>query len=516
MEVGETCGIDFEHVHGGSGQHHFVETANAGVAMFDYDEDGDLDIYFTQCQLLDGPPDPGLVNRVYRNEGGNRFTPVSDTGLEDAGYGMGVALGDYDGDGHEDVYVTNYGPNRLFRNLGGGEFTDVADSAGVADERLSSSCAFLDYDNDGDLDLFVGNYLDYDHQHDPGCRYAGASAYCPPQFYEPQANALYRNNGDGTFTDVSEASGILAPGPGRTLGCLAADLDGDGDVDIYETNDGMVNYLFENLGGRFRDVGVMAGIAYDDTGAGAGSMGVDAGDLDGDGDLDVTVADFSSESCEIQSNQGDLRFRNTANQGTLARDTLPVLTFGALFIDFDLDGDLDVFYANGSVFDDAEKRSAGGSWEQPDQLFRNDGRGVFSTVSPAQAGPYFEQRLVGRGAARGDLDGDGDEDIVVNNAVGRPAVLINQASGHFVKVRLHATASNPGAIGARLWASVASRTFFRHIATGRSFCSASSREVVFGLADAEQLDELVVAWPSGRESRLQDLPAGRTVEVVEP
>jgi len=514
VEIGTTCGTDFQHVHGGSGKHHFIETANAGVALFDYDEDGDLDIYFTQCQLLDSPPDPKLVNRVYRNDGNNHFTPVTGTGLEDPGYGMGVAVGDYDRDGHEDVYVTNYGPNCLFHNLGGGHFVNVAKQAGVADRRLGSSCTFLDYDNDGDLDLFVGNYLDQDPRDDAACRYMGQSSYCPPQFYKPQANVLYHNNGDGTFTDVSATSGIRSVPPGRTLGCLAADLDNDGDIEIYETNDGMANYLFDNVGGRFRDVGMEAGIAYGSTGEPLGSMGVDAGDTDGD--LDVTVATFSDESFQMQNNQGGLRFRDTANVGGIARDTFPALGFGALFIDFDLDGDLDVFYANGSVFDDAEKRSAGGSWAQQALLFHNDGQGVFSKVPPEEAGPYFAQRFVGRGTARGDLDGDGDEDIVVNNCVGRPVVLINQAHANYLKVRLRATTSSPSAIGARVWATVAGRKLYRQVVGGGSFCAASSRDIVLGLGQARQVDELLVAWPSGKKSRLPDIACGQTIVVAEP
>ncbi|MFQ6131734.1 MAG: CRTAC1 family protein [Armatimonadota bacterium] len=516
VDIGETCGIDFEHVHGGSGRHYFLETANAGVALFDYDEDGDLDVYFTQCQLIDGPPDPSLVNRLYRNEGDNRFTPVDGTGLEDAGYGMGVAVGDYDGDGHEDVYVTNYGPNRLFRNLGGGRFADVTAEAGVGDQGLGSSAAFLDYDSDGDLDLYVGNYLDYTPEGDPLCDRAGTPTYCPPFFYDPQDNVFYRNNGDGTFSDVSEASGILSVAPGRTLGCLAADLDGDGDTDLYVTNDVTVNRLFENLGGEFRDVGAEAGISYGSLGREAGSMGVDAGDVDGDGDLDLTVGNFSDESGEVQISQGGLRFRDTASTGAIARDTMPMVTFAALFLDFDLDSDLDIFYANGHVYDNVEQRPQRGSWAQPDQLFANDGTGLFTSVPPAVAGPYFATRLLGRGGACGDLDGDGDEDIVVNNLLGRPTVLINQARGNFLKVRLRPTASNPSAIGARLWATVSGRELLRHVADGRSFCSVCSRDIVFGLGEAEQVDELLVVWPSGRESRLQDLPAGRTVEVVEP
>ncbi|HUP41670.1 MAG TPA: CRTAC1 family protein [Thermoanaerobaculia bacterium] len=531
-------GIDFVHFNGMTGAYYFPEMTGQGCAFLDYDGDGDLDVYLVQGALL-GPgdtmadalfpyPGPGHPRgRLYRNDpvrlaDGSwepRFVDVTEaSGLDAAGYGMGVATGDYDGDGDLDLYLTNYGANQLWRNDGDGTFTDVTAEAGVDDPGWSVSASFLDYDRDGRLDLYVVNYLEFDVAENPSCFTPSSRRdYCGPSDFPPVSDRLFRNRGDGSFEDVSGASGIgRARGPG--LGVVAADLDGDGWIDLFVANDGQVNFLWRNQGdGRFRDDALLAGVALNRSGRAEASMGADAGDFDADGDLDLFVTHLEGETNTLYVNDGSGLFEDRSLESGLGAPSFPFTSFGAGWIDFDNDGWLDLLVASGAVRVLEEQARAGDPYplKQRRQLFRNvpapgGGGRRFEEVG-AEAGEVFALAEVGRGAAFGDVDGDGAVDALLANNNGPARLLINRIGQHrpWLGLELRGPAGGP-AIGALAEvARAGAPALLRRVRTDGSYASASDPRMLVGLGEAAEVREVRIRWPDGRRERWLELAAGR-------
>ena len=449
IDATKAAGIAFTHANSATPSKYLVETMGGGVALFDYDNDGRLDVFFTNGAKIEDPmprngrpdkSDPAYWNRLYRQRADGTFEDVTEkagvSGRPQNQYGMGAAVGDYDNDGFEDLYVTNYGANTLYRNNGNGTFADVTARAGVAAGGWSSSAGFLDYDNDGHLDLFVTRYLEWSFQHNRYCgeKKPGYRAYCHPDNFEPIANVLFRNNGDGTFTDVSVKAGI-ASAPGKGLGVAFADYDDDGWIDVYVANDSVPCFLFRNSGkGTFTEEGLLAGVALNEDGKTFAGMGVDFGDYDNDGRPDVFVTDLSNERYRLFRHNGDGSFRDATDASGVGGATLAFSGWSTRFVDYDNDGWKDIFVAQGHVMDTIEKTSPNLRYLQPPLLLRNQS-GRFVRVL---AGEVFRQDWAGRGAAFGDLDNDGDVDAVVSN-VGQPAIVLRNDGGnrqHWLGIRV--------------------------------------------------------------------------------
>lgn len=514
-DVASEAGVRFRFDNGSRGKHDLPEIMGGGVALIDADGDGRLDLYFCNGGPIvaeAGRPDPPC--RLYRNEGPWRFTDVTDrAGCPGPSYAMGAAVGDFDGDGRDDLFVTGWRDQRLYRNLGGGRFVDATDRAGLGSNLWSTSAAFADLDRDGDLDLYVAAYLDFDPSRAPFCAAPdGLRDFCGPEEFFAQADRLYRNNGDGTFTDVSAEAGIGLR-DGRGLGVLIADLIGNSLLDVFVANDGTPCRLFENQGGlRFRDVGLEAGVALDDQGNPLAGMGVALGDLDGDGHSELLVSNFFGRSTVAFRAEGRGLFRDASTRFGLPAATHAVLGFGLGLADFDADGRLDLLQANGHVLDRAR---LGTPFAMRPLVLRNDGARL-TDVSTA-AGPWFSRPILGRGVAVGDLDGDGLLDAVVN-ALDAPAAVLRNISpgGNTVTIELVGKAPSPrSAIGARVVATVAGRTLVRDLVGGGGYLSASTRLISFGLGAARRVDRLQVSWPSGRVETWTGLRAGSTIRLEE-
>jgi enediyne biosynthesis protein E4 len=504
-------GLSFLHSPGGKPPLTILQTAGAGCAFLDYNGDGWLDIFLVGSGRVheDAPR-----HALYRNNHDGTFTDVtSAAGVGGRDYGMGCAVGDYDGDGDLDLYVTCYGTNALYRNNGDGTFTDVAALAGVATHGWSTSAAFADYDGDGWLDLYVGRYLVFNTSTPQLCQTAGVPLSCSPTLYDSEHGVLYHNNGNGTFTDVTERAG--ARSAGKTLGVLWTDYDGDGRLDLFLANDNAPNNLFHNDGGgRFHDVAVASGVAFGPQGNAEASMGVDSGDYDRDGRLDLLFTNFQNEGAGLYHNEGKTGFLAAADRTGLLAATLPRLGFGAGFLDFDNDGYLDLFIANGHVQDAIQRVDAACAFAQPRQLFHNRGDGSFEDVSAA-SGPALTAPAVGRGVAFGDYDNDGDVDILVNNNGGSPMLLRNDAprDRHWLRVRLADHAPNRFGIGARVTVESGGRRQMREIRSGYSYASASDLRAHFGLGPHPRADRVIARWPDGSTSTLKNVPADRELVV---
>jgi hypothetical protein len=534
-DVTTAVGLDFVHFNGMTGRFYMPENMGAGGALLDYDNDGDLDLYLIQGSLMG--PDVGLeeavepprhalplTDRLYRNdltidaEGQVvvRFSDVTDrAALPPAGHGMGVASGDYDNDGWIDLYLTRFGANLLLRNGGDGTFEDVTRFAGVDDPRWSVPAVFFDFDRDGWLDVFVGNYLDFTWANKVPCTTrAGAPDYCDPWAYDTVGDRLWRNRGDGTFEDVTRAAGLDAV-TGRGLGAVAFDSDGDGWPDLYVANDRTPNQLWRNHGdGTFSD-DVLAGAAANGEGLAEASMGVDAGDADGDGDLDLVMGHFAGETHTLFVNVGDGLFEDRTVQSGLAAPTLAANGFGTGWLDIDNDGRLDLLVVNGAVraIDSLLQRGDRYPYHQPNQLFRGRGDGSFDEVSSI-AGSAFAESAVSRGALFGDLDNDGDTDVVVTNNNGPARVLINQVGQRRPWLGLRLTTAMAGAPRDALGGLVgldrpANSTLWRQAGSDGSYASANDPRVLFGLGQgAAGPFTARVRWPNGRWEHFQHLPAG--------
>lgn len=489
----------FRHSDGGSGRHYFPEQMGAGVALFDYDGDGWLDVFFANGRPLPGDKGPRLHNALFRNKHDGTFEDVTaKAGLTGGDhYCVGAAAADFDNDGHVDLFVTALGPDLLYRNRGDGTFEDVTAKAGVGDPRLGASAAWGDYNGDGYLDLYVANYVQYQLDKDLYCgsKVPGKRSYCGPGIYQPERHSLFRNNRNGTFTDVTAKA--LGSAVGNGLGVLWTDYNDDGKPDLFVANDLWPNFLYQNLGnGKFRDVAKEVGVAYGEDGARRAGMGVDAGDYDNDGRLDLLVTNFSDEPNALYHHEGGL-FREVSMASGMGSATLRTLGFGAGFLDYDLDGRQDLFFANGHVLDDIDAYSDTSTWKQSSQLFRNLGGGRFEETSAA-SGIAAGQR-VARGAAFGDLENRGRTDIVVSSIRDQAVQYRYQPAtpAHWIELDLRAATGNPQAVGAKVWLKSAGVTQQREVRAGSSYASTSDPRLLFGLGASRTLEELRIRWPNG-------------------
>jgi hypothetical protein len=518
-DVAAASGLAFTHINGAAGRYHLPEIMGAGGALFDYDLDGDLDVLLLQGRALEGPTGDTSGHRLFRNElaqsGGTlRFIDVTDrAGFAKGDYGMGVATGDYDGDGDPDLYITCFGANRLYRNNRDGTFTDVTSGAGAGldEPRWSSSAAFADYDADGDLDLFVVNYVDFTVAGAKACQDAvGIRDYCGPLQFRPVPDRLFRNNGDGTFADVSEPSGITRA-YGSGLGVVAADFNGDRRLDFYVANDGMRNHLWILKGdGTFEESALLAGVAVTADGQVEGSMGIAADDADNDGDVDLFVTNIMGETHAFYENLGGGRFEDRRLITGLAAATRPYTGFGTDWFDYDNDGWLDLYVANGAVTIVEALRGDRFPFRQPNQLLRNTGNRRFTDVSAA-AGPALALSEVSRGAAFGDADNDGDMDILVTNNGGPVRLLRNDASprGRWIEVQLEGVTDNRQGLGARVGVVRGDGSvLWRRARTDGSYLSSSDARIHVGLGTDERVDGIVVEWLRGSRERWPTVRAG--------
>jgi hypothetical protein len=518
-EVARESGIDFVHFSGMTAAKHSPTANGSGVAIFDYDGDGRLDLYFATATLLPLGSARRGPHRLYKNLGGLRFRDVTEeSGLGFVGYGHGIVVGDIDNDGDQDVFLGNYGPNVLFLNLGDGTFRDISRSAGISGFHWSTGGAFLDYDQDGDLDLYVTNYGQWKLPDDDRyCGPANARNYCNPKTIKPARHILYRNNGDRTFTDVTEAAGV-GRDDGRGFGVVAADLNGDGRVDLYVANDMCPNFVYLNRGdGTFEDVTESSGAGYDARGATHAGMGVDAEDVDGDGQPDLFVTNYWNEPNSLYMNLGAGTFEDRTATSGMAGDSTPWVGWGCALADFDNDGWPDCFVVNGHVDDNLEQQGFNSPYAQPALLHRNL-QGRRFRLATRDAGPYFDADHVGRGAAFGDLDDDGDLDIVVNHKDGPPAVLRNdtKTTNHWIRLALVGTVSNRDAVGARVEVQLAGRTIVRQRKGGTSLESAHDPRLLIGLGAEAEARRVTVRWPSGRVDFAEHLAADASYRIVEP
>lgn len=532
-DITESAGIGFVHVNGAYGERLMPETIGSGAAFFDYDGDGDQDLLLVNSQEWQGHEtlDSPATLALYANDGTGNFTDVTEeAGLALSLYGMGVAVGDYDADGWDDIYLTGLNANRLLRNLGG-RFEDVTETAGVAGDpsTWSTSAAFFDYDGDGDLDLFVVNYVRWSRTIDLEIdfRLTGLGrAYGAPVNFIGLHNRLYRNEGDGRFSDVSAAAGIEVTDPvsgrpaGKGLGVVPLDFDGDGWIDLAVANDTVRNFLFHNRGdGTFEEVGIFEGIAYDRTGKSSSSMGIDAANFRNDREIGIAIGKFANEMSSIfVTAEGRTPFVDEAVLEGLGPASRIPLTFGVLFLDYDLDGRQDLLLANGHLEHEINKVQQSQTYAQPPQLFWNCGEGCPGRFVPVSAGGDLTAPLVGRGIAIADIDGDGDLDILITQNGRRPALLRNdQATGHhWLRVHLKAKGPNPAAIGAQVTLNADGVTQVRELFPARGYLSSVELPLTFGLGDLDRVESLRIRWPDGKEQTLVPERVDRVLTVVQP
>ena len=534
VDVTEEAGIDFKHNNGKTEHKHVIETMGSGVVFFDYDADGNIDLYFVNSGPVpvDGISDKmkseNGSNVLYRNEGNGHFIDVTDAaGVGDIGYGMAASAGDIDNDGDVDLYVCNFEQDSLYENNGDGTFTDITDTAGINNSLWSIGSVFLDFDLDGDLDIFVVNYLIYNVTM-PSTKFKGIIGYPPPRSFEGTADVLYRNNGNGTFTDVAEVAGLVSkiegPIEGRGMGAIAFDYNNDLYPDIYVANDTNRNFLYHNNGdGTFTDVSLFLGVGYDENGFAEASMGIDYGDFDRDGLLDIILANFEKATLyKLQhfgqkTDEGEYLFVDITADSGLLQPTVPFVGFSPLFLDYDNDGFLDYFCANGHPQDIIGLLNDHETYAQRDQLFHNKGDGTYLEVSQT-SGQYFSEKLVGRAAASADYDNDGDIDIVILNSNQRAVLLRNEGGNrkNWLSVKLVGTRSNRDGIGTKVRIVSENTTQITEVKSGSSYASGSDTRLLFGLDKAKEVESIEIMWQSGSLQNLGKTDVNQMMTITEP
>jgi enediyne biosynthesis protein E4 len=518
-DVTTAAGVRFRHNSGAAGKKYLPETLGSGGAFLDADNDGWQDIFLVNSRNWPGQSGTPSYPALYRNNRNGTFTDITQqAGLAVEMYGLGVSAADYDNDGRTDIYVTGLGPNRLFHNTGSGKFEDVTARAGVGDPGFSASAAWFDYDSDGKLDLFVTNYVEWTLETDRYCTLDGKSkSYCTPESYKGQSPTLYRNRGNGTFENVTRKAGLYDPSS-KGLGVALIDYNNDGRLDLFAANDTQPNRLYQNTGkGTFTDVGVSAGVAFNEAGVARAGMGTDAADYDGSGRQSLVVGNFSNEMMALYSNEGTGLFMDQAPGSTIGKASQLTLTFACFFFDFDLDGLLDIFAANGHVADDISTVQPRIAYAEPAHLFRNAGSKKFDEVT-AKSGAALSQRVVARGAAYGDYDNDGDLDLLITTNNG-PARLLRNDGGnqnHAVRIRAIGTTSNRDAIGAKVRVVLDDGSaLWRMVKTGSSYCSQSELPVTIGLGARTAIKSVEVTWPTGRKETVTGVRADEAITIEE-
>ncbi|MCL4190568.1 MAG: VCBS repeat-containing protein [Thermoguttaceae bacterium] len=524
-EVTAETGIDFQHTDGSSGRRYIVEAMSAGLALFDYNGDGRIDIYFLNGAALPGtiydvPP----TDRLYRNDGGWKFTDVTEaSGLAATGFGLGVTVGDYDEDGDPDLYLNNHGPNVLYRNNGDGTFTDVTRQTGVGNgDKVGAGACFFDMEADGDLDLYAGNYLVFNPSEHVQRVIEGHPSYPSPRDFMPVPDSLFRNNGDGTFTDVSLESGI-GQYAGTCMGTVCADYDNDGDSDIFVCNDVAANFFFRNDGqGHFEEIGLLNGAAYNAYGDENASMGADCGDYDNDGWQDFFMTSYQGELPVLFRNMGDGLLEDVTQLTNAGQSVLPYVNWGTGLVDFDHDGDRDIFIANGHTEDNIDQRDPSTGYRVRNTLLQNtlveNGQAQFVDVS-ALAGSGLEPVHSGRGTAFDDLDDDGDIDVVILNIRERPTVLRNDSpheGRHWLQLDLRGVESNRAGVGSRVTVEAGGKQWIAEVHSGRSYQSHWGTRLHFGLGPHDRVDRVEVRWLGGGGiDVVKNLPADRLIVIRE-
>ncbi|HSF15380.1 MAG TPA: CRTAC1 family protein [Vicinamibacteria bacterium] len=516
VDVTDAAGLYFTHYNGKTDEKYLVETMGSGGGFLDYDDDGDLDLYLVNGAELPGSqPSPAPPrNALYRNDGGGAFTEVTaEAGVGDTGYGMGMTAGDVDNDGDLDLYVTNFGTNVFYRNNGDGTFVNATEWAGLKAGGFSTSAAFADYDGDGFLDLYVARYVDFalDNHKFCGNQARKIQAYCHPDVYNPVPGILFHGKGDGTFEDVTRSAGVFVEDEGKGLGVVWGDYDDDGDADLYVANDSMRNFLFRNDGaGGFTDVTLLSGVGYSEDGKTQAGMGTDMADYDGDGLMDITVTNLDFEYNALYKGSEAGIFFDASYEAGVAETSLNSVGFGTFFFDFDNDGRLDLFVTNGHIIDNIELFNSTSTYQEPNFLFWNVGDGTFREMATSLGGILAEEN-VGRGGAYGDVDADGDLDVLVTRC-GQGVLLARNDGGNdnrSLSVSLVGRTSNRNGVGARVSVRVGDSTAVREVKTATSYLSQSAIDVHFGLGRNQSVDEVRIRWPGKEFESVGPATAGR-------